>query len=65
MGNQKLVEGKVAWRLLASLKPTYNFGQCVVGDFNEIVTHYEKIGKRQRQENQMGSFREVLGGGVV
>lgn len=39
-----------AWNLLAALKPIGDFGWCVIGDFNEILTHDEKRGGSIRQE---------------
>ncbi|XP_041009372.1 uncharacterized protein LOC121253428 [Juglans microcarpa x Juglans regia] len=49
-----------AWKLLASLRLNDGVGWCVVGDFNEILTHDEKVGGKQRQEKQMNMFRNVL-----
>lgn len=49
-----------AWDMLASLKPKGAQGWCVLGDFNEILTHDENVGGRPRQEKLMENFRRVL-----
>lgn len=42
-----------AWRLLASFKPE-DREWCVIGGFNEILSHDEKYGRRPRCERIMG-----------
>ncbi|XP_042987458.1 uncharacterized protein LOC122315551 [Carya illinoinensis] len=49
-----------SWQLLASMKPSERVGWCVMGDFNEVLTHDEKSRGKQSQEKQMVRFREAL-----
>lgn len=49
-----------AWNFLTSLKSNGHQGWCVIGDFNKMLIHDEKIGGRPRQERQMVCFKEAL-----
>ncbi|XP_042944707.1 uncharacterized protein LOC122278595 [Carya illinoinensis] len=49
-----------SWKFFTLLKPERNIGWGVIGDFNELVSQDEKVGGRQRLENQMKDFREAL-----
>ncbi|XP_040998143.1 uncharacterized protein LOC121244182 [Juglans microcarpa x Juglans regia] len=48
------------WSLLKALGRGVNSPWLVFGDFNEILTNFEKYGGNLRCENQMREFREVL-----
>ncbi|KAF5458653.1 hypothetical protein F2P56_022666 [Juglans regia] len=48
------------WNMIRSLEVTSNRGWLMIGDFNEILSNYEKNGSRIRPENQMRDFRQLL-----
>lgn len=50
----------ISCSLLASLKPSDKFSWMVIGDFNEIMFHYEKRGGLQKRETFMSNFRMVV-----
>ncbi|XP_042964718.1 uncharacterized protein LOC122298940 [Carya illinoinensis] len=58
-GHPKTNKRREAWQLLQSFNPS-DMGWGIIGDFNEILSHDEKVGGRVRSENQMGLFREVV-----
>lgn len=51
---------KSTWALLQELKPREGTPWLVMGDFNEVLLHHEKVGGRSRREKQMHNFREAL-----
>ncbi|KAH1075467.1 hypothetical protein J1N35_027795 [Gossypium stocksii] len=51
---------KESWDLLRLLKRENNKPWLVVGDFNEILFSFEKMGERIREERQMAAFRKAL-----
>lgn len=50
---------KETWNLLDLLKPNIDQAWCVLSDFNEIISQGEKMGGRQRLEDQMEEFIEA------
>ncbi|KAF5451994.1 hypothetical protein F2P56_027039 [Juglans regia] len=48
------------WNMIKSLAVTSDRGWLMMGDFNEILSNYEKRGGRIRQECQMRDFRQFL-----
>ncbi|XP_042958110.1 uncharacterized protein LOC122293656 [Carya illinoinensis] len=58
-GHPEINRRKETWELLQSFNPR-NMGWGVIGDFNEILSHDEKVGGRIRAESQMRAFREVV-----
>lgn len=49
-----------SWALLRDLADVNSLPWAVVGDFNELLHAYEKIGGRRRCESQMQGFRDAL-----
>ncbi|MBA0626339.1 hypothetical protein Godav_004020, partial [Gossypium davidsonii] len=50
----------VSWDLLRRLGQDQDVPWMVIGDFNEILSSFEKKGGRLRSARQMGEFRSVL-----
>ncbi|KAG7943393.1 hypothetical protein I3843_15G036000 [Carya illinoinensis] len=59
-GDPKEGVGKESKRVRSSKGGQYTRSAVAVGDFNEILTQDEKEGGRDRDENQMELFREVV-----
>lgn len=63
-GHPEVAHRKKGFKLLSSFRPI-DSGWCVIGDYNEILTHDEKVGGRSRPEGQMQLFRQVLNNGSL
>lgn len=48
------------WSLLNKLKPKDQTPWLVIGDFNEVLFHHEKVGGKQRSEFLMSNFGSSL-----
>lgn len=59
-GNPKTHQRHESWLLMSKITQEKEFAQCVIGDFNEIVTQYEKIRGIRRPRKQMTDFKAVL-----
>lgn len=55
-----MAKGKESWSLLRLLKPTQNISWLCIGDFNEIMSHDEKMGGPPKPSEQMDDFRQTL-----
>jgi hypothetical protein len=59
-GNPESAKREESWSLLGHLKTHAPVPWLCVGDFNEILTHSEKVGAAIRRESQMDGFRFAL-----
>lgn len=48
------------WNLLKNIKTPDRVPGLVVGDFNEILFHFEKVRGRPRNENFISNFRNTM-----
>ncbi|GMJ13760.1 hypothetical protein HRI_005045200 [Hibiscus trionum] len=49
-----------SWNLLRQLNDCPHIPRLVIGDFNELLFSFEKMGGRVRSQRQMSNFREAL-----
>ncbi|GMI92190.1 hypothetical protein HRI_002888300 [Hibiscus trionum] len=49
-----------SWNLLRQLNDCLNIPWLVIGDFNELIFSFEKMGGRVRSQRQMSDFQEAL-----
>jgi hypothetical protein len=59
-GEAKKEERVKTWKLLRTLKNQNNKPWLVVGDFNEILHSWEKVGGAPKPQQQMDRFKETL-----
>ncbi|CAM8882672.1 unnamed protein product [Rhodiola kirilowii] len=59
-GNPVTHRRSESWNLLRKLSDNNSLRWLVLGDFNEILFSWEKVGRRVRKEWQMQSFRETV-----
>lgn len=48
------------WNLLGRINSGMDANWCLMGDFNEIISHNEKIGGRPRPLSQMATFKYAI-----
>ena len=51
---------KDSWELLRQLKVKSNLPWCCVGDFNNILSHFEKRGGRKQPDYLINGFRDAV-----
>lgn len=59
-GNPEIENQREFWNLLRSLKLRSSISWLIFCNFNELLSHSEKMGGRERLERKLEDFRNVL-----
>ena len=59
-GNPEAHQQKESWDLLKALSRKFNLPWLCLGDFNEITSMKEKLGRARRSQRQIEEFREAI-----